>query len=153
MSLSLNMIIMEVPLFDELSPEEQTLIEPYLVCRRVKAGSTIYRQGEHGNSICFVVEGELDVIKEMDNGQKARVATLRKGQAVGEMAIIDGYTRSATICARHNAAVLILKRSDFNRLVDEHPQLGIKILKGLARMLSANLRSSSNTLSELLVTA
>ena len=151
MELSLLLVIADVPLFDDLSHDELTVIETYLQHREFKPGATIYNQGEHGNSVCFVVDGDMDVLKLDGPGKEVKVAVLTKGQAVGEMAIIDGLTRSATIRARSSGSVLILKRNDFNRIVNDHPDIGIKILKGLARMLSANLRQTSDTFSKMMM--
>jgi CRP-like cAMP-binding protein len=144
------MKIMELPLFEDLNRDELALIEPYLICRDIKQGTVIYKQGEHGNSICFVVEGALDVIKKGDDNNEVQVASLRKGQAVGEMAIIDGFTRSATIRAQSDSSILILKRDDFNKCIDQNPAMGVKILKALARMLSSNLRATSEAVSKMM---
>lgn len=148
---SLAMEIADVPLFDALGFDELAVVEPYLLFREFKAGASIYKQGEHGSSVCFVVEGELDVIRLDGPGKEVKVATLGKGQAVGEMAIIDGLTRSASIRAGSAGSILILKRDDFNRIVDDHPQIGIKILKGLARMLSSNLRETSEVVTKMMM--
>lgn len=147
----LSMAIADVPLFAELNRDEMALIEGHLVYRKIKAGATIYKQGSHADSVCFVVDGEMEVIKQEGPGKEVKVATLRKGQAVGEMAIIDGLTRSATIRARTVCSVLILKRVEFNRVVDNHPLISVKILKGLARMLSSNLRQTSDAFSKMMI--
>ncbi len=142
------MVAMEVPLFDTLTPEELDLIEKFMAVRSVERGATIFVQGDHGTSVCFVIEGELDVIKRDSTGQEVCIAALTKGQSVGEMAIIDGFTRSANIRARTKGSLIILKRKDFDQIVSQHPQIGIKMLKGLARMLSAKLRETSDTYSK-----
>lgn len=151
MEQSLSLVIADVPLFDNLNHDELVVIETYLHHRKFKPGATIYNQGEHGSSVCFVVDGEMDVLKLDGPDKEVKVAVLTKGQAVGEMAIIDGLTRSATIRARSSGSVLILKRDDFNRIVNDHPDIGIKILKGLARMLSANLRQTSDAFSKMMM--
>jgi CRP-like cAMP-binding protein len=56
------------------------------------------------------------------------------------MAIIDGLTRSADVIAATTTAVLLLKRDDFEGLVSEHPEIGVKIITSLARQLSNLLR-------------
>ena len=151
MDVSNTMAIMEMPLFEDLTREEISRVEKYLIYRDIPKGTTIYKQGEHGKSICLVVSGQLEVFKRGDTDKEALVATLTKGQAVGEMAIIDGLTRSATIRAKTDSSILILKRQDFNRLVEDQPHMGVKILKGLARLLSANLRDTSTAVSKMML--
>ena len=63
------------------------------------------------------------------------------------MALIDGLTRSATVKALELTNILILRREDFNTLLDEHSDVGIKILKGIARGMRHNLRQTSAKIS------
>jgi CRP-like cAMP-binding protein len=96
-----------------------------------------------------VVEGELSVIKRADDGDTT-IAKVGKGESVGEMAIIDGLTRSADVVAATETQVLILKRDDFDKLVAEQPEIGVKILRSLAKALSMTLRDRSETLARLM---
>ena len=151
MSLPLNFLMSEIPLFDSLSHDETQSIEQWLIYKEIKKSSRIYKQGTSGRSVCFVIEGKLSVIKRGEGGKKdVNIATIGKGQSVGEMAIIDGLTRSADVVAATNASVLILKREDFEKMVAAHPHIAVKILKSLARSLSINLRDRSDTLAKLM---
>jgi CRP-like cAMP-binding protein len=98
-----------------------------------------------------VVEGKVQVLKQNSAGQEIIIATLSNGQAVGEMAIIDGLTRSATVKSLTKAKVLILKREDFEKVINEDPHVGIKVLKALARSMSITLRDRSEDLARLML--
>jgi len=65
------------------------------------------------------------------------------GQSVGEMAIIEGIVRSATDKAKTDGSLITLKREDFDTLLEEHPKIGVKFLKGISCLLSKNLRKMS----------
>ncbi|TNF32808.1 MAG: cyclic nucleotide-binding domain-containing protein [Gammaproteobacteria bacterium] len=147
MEQSLTLLIAEIPLFSDLDYEETDTIQKMLDLRSIKGGSLIYAQGEHADSMCCVIEGELEVVKQLKEGGERLLTTLSKGDSVGEMALIDGLTRSANIRAKTNARILILKRDDFNKLIKLHPQISIKILKQIARRLSMNLRKTSEAAS------
>lgn len=140
---SLSLLLAEIPLFNDLDYEESDIIGKVLDLRSVKPGTVIYAQGEHADSMCCVVRGELEVVRQGKDGGERVLTTLTKGDSVGEMAIIDGLTRSATIRAKSEARVLILKREDFNRLIKQYPHISIKILKQIARLLSMNLRKTN----------
>ena len=144
-----SVMIAGIPLFGELVPDEAKLLEKFLVAHTVAPDDIVFKEGTHGGAVCFVVDGELDVVKTRA-GKEHLIATLSKGQSVGEMSIIDGLTRSATIRATTKATVLILKREDFQKIINDHPQVGIKILKAIARVLSANLRKTSESFSALM---
>ena len=144
---SLTLQISGIPLFDDLTVEETDTLEQYLIIKTVPKGSIVYKEGSHGSSVCFVVDGELGIYKTRA-GKETEISALSKGESVGEMAIIDGLTRSATVKANTDTTALILKRADFDKLINDNPTIGIKILKGLARLLSINLRKTSDAFTQ-----
>jgi len=137
-------------LFDSLSIDDIKHIEQRLSYKELEKNAVIYRQGTEGRSVCFVVDGELSIVRRSDEGDVV-ISTVGKGQSVGEMAIIDGLTRSADVIAATNTAVLILKRDDFDTLVEEQPAIAVKVLKSLARVLSSRLRDRSEDVAHYLV--
>lgn len=149
MQVSKSFLISEIPLFDSLDVDEVREIQKWMIFKKLERGTVIYKQGSSGRSVCFVVEGQLSVVSRKDEGD-VTIATVEKGESVGEMAIIDGLTRSADVVAATDTSVLILKRDDFNKLVAENPVIGVKILKSLARALSMTLRERSQTLARLM---
>jgi CRP-like cAMP-binding protein len=150
MQVSKRFMMSEIPLFDSLTVGEMQETEKWLAFKRLQEGTVIYRQGTAGRSICFVVEGELAVVMRNDGGD-ARIASVEKGQSVGEMSVIDGMTRSADVIAVTDTSVLILKQDVFEKLCAEQPAIGMKILKSLARGISMNLRQRSESLARLML--
>jgi len=149
-TLPINFFISEMSLFDSLSIDDIKHIEQRLSYKELEKNAVIYRQGTEGRSVCFVVDGELSIVRRSDEGDVV-ISTVGKGQSVGEMAIIDGLTRSADVIAATNTAVLILKRDDFDTLVEEQPAIAVKVLKSLARVLSSRLRDRSEDVAHYLV--
>jgi CRP/FNR family cyclic AMP-dependent transcriptional regulator len=152
-NLSISLLMSDFPLFQSLMPDECDIVEKKMAALELKRGTVVYKEGEHGKSMCFVVDGKVDVIKKDAKGAECVVASLGKGQSVGEMALIDGMIRSATIRASTEATIVVLKRDSFEQLLQEHPVIGIKILKELARSLSASLRRSSDQITKLTLTS
>ncbi len=149
MQLSKTFLISEMPLFDALDASEVSEIEKCMLYQDLERGTVVYKQGSCGKSVCFVVEGELAVRHHGEDGE-VQIATVRRGESVGEMAIIDGLTRSADVVAATDASVLILKQSDFDALVEDQPAIGVKVLRSLARAMSMTLRDRSATLAKLM---
>ncbi|MEM0953949.1 MAG: cyclic nucleotide-binding domain-containing protein [Pseudomonadota bacterium] len=149
MHLPKSFLIAEMPLFDTLDVPEVSEIEKLMVYRDLQKGSVIYKQGTCGKSVCFVVEGELSVVHRGER-EDVQIATVQRGEAVGELAIIDGLTRSADVIAATDSSVLILKQSDFDQLVEDKPEIGVKVLRSLARAMSLTLRDRSETLARLM---
>ena len=89
------------------------------------------REGEHGNTMFLVVRGTLAVVK----GDQT-LATLGPRDAFGELAILDGAPRSATVRATEPVGLLSIDGDEFEEQLDLHPALG----SGIIHMLSKRLR-------------
>lgn len=138
----LEYLVTEIPIFKELNSEDTKILSQYLFPKELSAGGLVCKEGQHGSFLSFVTRGKLEIVKTMD-GKEVVISTIEEGDTLGEMALIDGLTRSATVRACQPSSILILRRDDFNTLLAKHPEVGIKILKGIARLLSLNLRKAS----------
>ena len=76
------------------------------------------------------------------------IATIERKRSIGEMSVIDITTRSVTAIARSKTALASLPQKAFNTILDRHPKTGIKILKGIARLMSLNMRKTSSRLAD-----
>ncbi len=138
----LHNLISQIPVFQGFDAEDTEILSQYLFPKELPMDGIVCKEGQHGSFLSFVVSGKLDIIKTVDN-KEVVISTISRGDSLGEMALIDGLTRSATVRACNNSTILILRRDSFNTLLEKHPQVGIKILKGVARLLSLNLRKAS----------
>ena len=132
-------MMLDIPIFKEFDREDIRILSQYLFPKDLEIDGLVCKEGQQGNFLSFVASGKLDVIKIIDD-EDVRIATLQVGDTLGEMAIIDGLTRSATVRASQASTILMLRRDDFNKLLENHPNIGIKLLKSIARLLSLNLR-------------
>ncbi len=137
-----------IPIFGELTEEELQNVARYMFFLDFKKGDVIFYEGDKGDFMCFVVEGLLEVTKSSPSGDPAVVSTLCPGEALGEMAVIDEFPRSATVTALEPARLLTLTRGNFDTLLEKHPRSGNKIIKAIARLLSIHLRKTSSQLAD-----
>ena len=135
-----------IPLFDELTRDELSIIVDYMNLFEFDAGQTLFQEGDTGDYVCFVAEGIVDVMKKSITGSDVVISTLGKGSAIGEMAVIDKTPRSATVVARKKTQLVVLGQNGFKLILDKQPKIGNKILIGVARRLSTNLRRTTNQL-------
>ena len=137
-----------IPIFSGLSETELQTIEKYMFFNKIGPGEFVFKECEKGDFVCFVASGALDVIKFNQNAQPVVITTLAKGGSIGEMALIDKLTRSASVRACTPSSLIVLTRKGFEMILKLHPEIGIKILKGVASLLSINLRKTSDKLAE-----
>ncbi|MFZ7111704.1 MAG: cyclic nucleotide-binding domain-containing protein [Desulfatiglandales bacterium] len=139
-------LLINVPMFDSLKADELKIVAKHMNFIDLTKNEILFKEGETGDYVCFVVEGSLDVLKAKGSGEYVVLASLPKGRSIGEMAAIDDFPRSATVRARDKATLVILTRKGFDVILQNSPQIGVKILKGIARLLSQNLRQTSSRL-------
>ena len=107
-------------------------------------GEIIVKQGEHGNCMYAIQDGELGVYKENEGRPPIRIAVLKAGDIFGEMAIFEQEIRSATVKAIGEARVLTVDKKTFLRRVQEDPSLAFN----LVRMMSQRIRNLNAEIGE-----
>lgn len=138
----------ELVIFHLLTEEELGQILPYLEVVYYPAGTVIFKEGDPGGFMGFVGSGKLEVKKHTEfKGKQIILALLSKGSFVGELSLIDEQPRSATVVSLEDSKLIILKSESLDSLMQKHPHTGIKILKGICRILAIRLRKAGERLS------
>jgi CRP/FNR family transcriptional regulator, cyclic AMP receptor protein len=102
---------------------------------RLRAGQVLFRAGDPGNGCYRVEDGFLKVAIVSPSGAERILAFLGRGAIVGELSIIDGLPRSASVVAVRGASVSFLSSAAFEAFAEEHPELNKSLVKLLARRL------------------
>jgi NTE family protein len=103
------------------------------------AGKKLFEAGDNGTALYVVVAGSLGVYVPSTDGPLRLIALVRPGETVGEMSLISGLPRSATVVAIRDTEMLRLSKGKFDRLVAAHP----KLAQGLNKLLVHRLRQVS----------
>ncbi len=96
----------------------------------VKAGEVLFREGETGDCMYILIEGEADI---SING--VFFEHCRQGTFMGELAVIDGSPRFATVMAKRDCKFVVVDRRRFHYLVDEAPRFAIDVMRVMAQRL------------------
>jgi CRP/FNR family cyclic AMP-dependent transcriptional regulator len=141
------------PFFASLNSKELDIVSGHIDFFEMDEGKTLFREGDKADCVHFIVDGELEVLKESVSGEKIGIdrvviATLSKGSSIGEMSLIENSPRSATVRVRTKVILVTLSQKGFSLILDQYPKIGIKILIGLAQLLSRNLRRTSGRLAD-----
>jgi len=116
-----------------------------------QAGETIFPEGAESDELYIIVQGAVDIlvtaslVSRQAEKQEApgKIATLRRGQSFGEVALVDQGVRSATTCAvEDDTRLLTIPRQGLMALCDAHPELGYRLMRNLAADLAMKLRNT-----------
>ena len=128
-------LLSRVPLFSELSREDLERISRVAVPRSFPPGVRVFHEGDHSDA-CFVVRsGDLRVTREHSDGRAIALATFGPGDIFGELAMLDGEARSASVETLTESELLALPASDVRRLLADHPKISVKLIAALTRRL------------------
>ena len=107
----------------------------------VPGGQTVCRQGEEGDALYFVFSGRMAVVRERPNEEDVLLAEVGRGDTVGELALVTGRRRSATVRALRDVAVARLSRTNADHLIERHPRALLAITRTIAGWLEPTLRA------------
>lgn len=133
----------ELRFFNFMAEEDLDEVAGFFECRQVAAGQPLWREGDPGNFVAFIVAGRVEVSKETEfKGKNVVVGVYSQGTIVGELSILDGSPRAETALALDHVDLVLLTVNSFERLLQEHPQLGARLLKGMLLTVSRRLKKS-----------
>lgn len=147
---SIRDLLPRLDVFNFLLESDYPTIESYMFRYEFEAGAYVFKEGTHGGYMFFIVDGNVEVIKQFDN-KRHTIASLGPGRSVGEMSLIDGAPRSATVRATEDLSLIVLKREDFQRLLEEQPSIATRVLMGISILLSRSLRDTNKNFTEKLL--
>ena len=120
-------LLAAMPLFSSCSRRELAQVAALTVQAHMSAGAVLTREGASGGIAYILASGSAEVLR----GGK-RLATLGAGDVIGELSLIDGEPRSATVKAVSDLEVLELDGRDLNKLLKKVPSVVRKLLEALA---------------------
>jgi len=112
--------------------------------RDYEDGEIIVRQGDAGDNMFVIQEGQVEVFKETD-GRETLLRIAREGEFMGEMAIFERVDRSATVRAKGKVRVLTIDKKNFLRRIHEDPSLAFRVVKTM----SSRIRELSDEIARL----
>ena len=140
-------LLSKCSLLRHLPPEEIETILPYVRRRRLHAGDILFRAGDPGDALYIVAHGRVHVLADVQRSamvESRSIAALEDGEAFGEMALLSGGPRTATICAGVDTELLEIGKNDFEHLLKSD-----KLLANAVQQLSHERAISNLSSSEL----
>jgi MFS superfamily sulfate permease-like transporter len=138
----------KVSLLRDFNADQITRLSPYLDRQEWAAGSTIFHEGDPGRHLFLLTRGRASA-RLLSGGGNIRLASFAPGTIFGELAILDGGPRSATVTADEALTIFALSADGFKTLQAHEPDVAIRILSALGRELSYRLRQANMTINQL----
>lgn len=138
-----------VPIFSDLPSETLEKIEKIGSHRKYKKNDVILMEEESGTALFVIVKGKVKVARSSNDGREVILSILSDGDFFGEMAILDGLTRSATVASIEDTELFLLQRNDFMNLLHEYPEISVVLLQEMTKRLrSADMKIKALSLKD-----
>jgi len=123
--------------FDNLNADLRAILASTTTWVKLQRGEILFRQGDEGDALYVVAHGRLQVVVQQPRGEPRPVAEIGRGQPVGEMALLVGGPRTATIRAMRDTDLVRLSGESFNSVVERQPSAAVPLTRTLVTRLQA----------------
>lgn len=143
-------VLRNLPIFSGLSTDELERVSELCEEKTYASGDYIFREGEPGNRLFIVIEGEVRISRQIPGAGEEALAVLKPGAMFGEMAVFDRSERSTDAISHGGTRVMTISRAEFEMLLDFHRDIAYKVLWAVVRVLSGRLRATNDNLRSVL---
>ena len=137
-------LIQSLPMFSGLSEREKGTLLAIFKPHHYSPGDVLCREGDRAFSFFVVCRGIVQIYKDLGKGGREQLGQLGKASMIGQVSLIDGKPRSATVVAKTPVTTLECSRDDFERLFNAGSPFAFKILDQIIIHLSRRLRDANN---------
>ncbi len=125
-------LLRRIPLFADLDQSELELVNKVVEHRKCGKNELIIFEDDVGNALFVIKTGRVKISNISPDGSEAILAILGEGDFFGELAVIDGLSRSASVTSIDDIELLMLRREDFMEILGKIPKISITLLIELA---------------------
>ena len=152
-------ILKQADIFFELTPTQLELIAALCEERRMNTGEMVFGENAASDELYIIALGEIEILVDPSLVGESKpgvgpvtIATLRRGQSFGEVALVDQGLRSASArCAQYSTHLIVIPRDKLMLLCDTYPQLGYRLMRNLAADLALKIRNTDLRIREQLL--
>ena len=141
-------LLSRIPFFTNLPPEELDRVMAGLEVVNLKPGELLFREGDTGDRMYVIVGGELEILKGPNADEEMILNTIHAGEYIGEMSLITGAPRTASVRSRGDVILLSMSRVQLMDLLQRHPHLANDMVGVLSQRLDNTNVSTFRDLTE-----
>ncbi len=137
-------IFRNVPLFSSMGDSDLEAINRVSFVKRFPKDNLIFMADEEGDTLFIIIRGKVKVTQFSESGKEVIFSMLGEGDFFGDMSLLDGRPRSASVVTAEESELLLLRRQDFHRLIETNPAIALTLLKEITgRLRKADERIQS----------
>lgn len=140
-------------LFNNMNAVEVDTVNSLFKEKKLEKGKTVFVEQMPGESLYLIQKGSVHITKLIAEGDEKTLVKLKEGDVFGEMAILDGSSRSATARVETDAVLLSVSKSDFEKLCSSHPSIALKMMRNIICVFSKRIRENNDEYREMLMWA
>ncbi|MBN1483200.1 MAG: Crp/Fnr family transcriptional regulator [Chloroflexia bacterium] len=129
--MSIEQDLRKIPLFKDLATEELSALAEATRLQRNQKGDLVVRKGDPGDALFLIRSGKVRVFTMDEEGQEIALNIYGPGDFFGELSLLDGLPRSASITTLTDCELLVLGRDEFAAQLEAHPRMVMRILAAL----------------------
>ena len=128
-----TLLLKRVPMFKGLDQSDLESIAEHITTHTYTRNTILMHEGELPDAMYVVVDGRVKIYVSDAEGRELVLDTLSPGEFFGELALIDGSPRSATVVTTTDATISRILKTDFDRCLEESPRIAVNLLKTLSK--------------------
>lgn len=132
-----------LPAFAELNDEELQTVADICKTQNAAAEEMVFEEGAHGVDLFVIVKGCVKIYTRITENVDKPLITLKEGGLFGELAVICEDFRTASAKALEDTELIVINQDDFEKLIDEHPAAGKKILDVFVKIIADRLKNTT----------
>lgn len=143
-------LLENIPLFRGLTKDEMERVLQLAFVKDYKNGLTLFFEGMQGGIMYVILTGVVDLYKKSkDDEENIFLVSIKKGDYLGELSLIDEDQRSATAKIAEDSQLLVITRKCFNDMIYKEPEIALKILLNIVKKLSERLKQMNQKMVKL----
>lgn len=137
-----------IGLFRELTSAELAKIAPLFFEKAYTKNSTLFVEGMTGEVLYVIRKGSVQILKKGADNQDVILATLKEGEFLGEMSLIDNRPRTATARVAEDSTLMAMTKKTFTTLLEKHPDIALKIIMVFLKIANERLRKANESIKQ-----
>lgn len=133
-------ILAQIPFFKDMEDESREILSKKMRILNLDKGSLIISEGDESKEMYFIIEGSATVFRQNHEERVEYIYELHAPSYFGEMAIMDGGPRSASVEAKTDIVLAVLKWDDIRCLFEDKPEIMCYVFKNIGNTISVRLR-------------